>query len=164
MDNSSGPPKQLTLFSAEDLGLMAAFARALTEAQSTRKWTRALHHLTQLGIELPGACDCALNYPLPEQNPLHGRHGDWNARVRAIIQSIPGARQALRKALDRDLREEAPVPERPDLGRIAAKVYGELLADFLRAKPTKAWFREPTPSTEGAMYQGQALEDQRTIH
>jgi len=143
------------LFTPEELGWIEAFTKALQEQAASKKWTLLLHHLVQLGIAVPGDCRCEAEWEL--NSWLHKNHVEYNRKVRAAIMATAGARDGLYKALYRDIHGPG-TPEMPEYGRVALRIYGELLLDFLKAEPQRSWFREPYKPER--LYQGGALNDQ----
>lgn len=145
------------LFTPEELGWIKEFTAKLQDLAPKRQWTALLHTLVQMGVALPSACGCEQAWEL--ETWLHKNHADFNSQIRAAIMAT-GAREGLYKALYRDVHGPSFSPELADCGRVAQRVYGELLLDFLRVKPTKEWFKPPVTAKADRMYQGKALDHQ----
>jgi len=141
------------LFTPEELGWVEEFTKALNEKVAQKQWTALLHHLVQLGVALPAACRCERDWE--KGSWLHRNHGQYNTQIRAAIIAT-GAREGLYKALYRDINGPNGCDE--TYGRVALRSYGLELLDFLRVKPTKEWFKVPTPLFR--LYQGSALDHQ----
>jgi len=159
---------QLKLIQPEELDWVKKFAEELAANAAKKRWRASLDGLCMLGVRLPGACGCddpQTSYRGATEDWLHKNHAEFNRQTRAAIMAIPGAREGLRKALYRDVRGPVFSDDMPEYGRVFLRVYGELILDFLREEPTKAWFRDPAPPVPaGQMYQGTALRDQHLEH
>jgi len=146
------PLRQLLLITPEELGWIDDFTVNLAANAHPRKWTKLLHSLVMMGVELPEACSCC---GVGLEDWLHANHAEYNRHVRAAIMAYPDARRGLYKALYRDIN--GPMGPDDTYGRIALRSYGRELLDFLKVKPTLGWFKAPTTQK---MYQGSALDNQ----
>ena len=129
------------LFNYAEMGWLEDFSKSVQEKAATRRWTSLLMHFQQLGVDLPKTCCC--DWVGDRQSWLHENHAEYNRRVYATITTL-GTRKQLHKAMVRMLEGEPVMlngekylPTHPQLLRS----HGELLLDFLRAKPKLEWFR-----------------------
>ena len=123
--------------SPEEVLWISEFAAELNTAAKYRRWTTALNWLIQLHVQRPGHCTCDIR---EQRDWSHQFHGEYNRRIRGVIDLVPGARAGLHKALYRDLH--GPLLEGDAaFGRISHREGGKLVLDFLRARPAMEWFR-----------------------
>lgn len=122
--------------SPEELLWLGEFAAELKTAAETRRWGPILGRLENSFIWRPGYCYCGIR---EQRDWLHIYHGEYNRRIRATIDLIPGVRAAVRKALYDDIT--APMDTEALTGRVFVnREQGRLLLDFLRVKPRLEWF------------------------
>ena len=122
--------------SPEESLWISELAAELNTASETHQWGPVLGRLELLHIWRPGYCYCG---PREQRDWLHQFHGEYNRRIKAAINLIPGVRAGVRRALYDDLT--APCDSEALTGRVFInREQGNLLLDFLRVKPRLEWF------------------------
>lgn len=122
--------------SPEEILWISEFAAELNAAAETHRWGPVLGRLENLHIWRPGYCYCGIR---EQRDWLHHYHGEYNRRIKAAINLIPGVRAAVRKALYDDIT--APMDTEALTGRVFVnREQGNLLLDFLRVTPRLEWF------------------------
>lgn len=98
--------------------------------------TLVAHKLVELLVEMRGHCSCHEVRGTPSIEWLHVHHGEYNARVYALLKRFDLLHR-LRRVINADLKR---VDLESGWGRIARQDYLAQLLTFLSQRPDQSWF------------------------